>query len=129
MTALFLLTSMTGFLLGGTVSALALTATARVFGWPMRFWAVPLVLFASYVAVYFIGKYMVRTHVGTLLVRGVIVSSGWFSVTVWITVATSGALQGPAAGPLGGAIRITLAWFLVLIASATLLFHRHRALS
>ena len=129
MAAVFLLLFVTGVALGGTVSTLTLTA-ASVVGGPMRAWTMPVVLYVSYVSVYFIGgKHMLRGHVSTTLVRGVIVSSGWFTVTVWITFAATGAIGEPSAGALLSAGRILLAWLLVLVAAATLLIHRHRALS
>lgn len=129
MAAMFLLLFVTGVMLGGSVSSLTLTA-ASVVGGPMRAWTMPVVLYVSYVSVYFIGgRQMLRGHVSATLVRGVIVSSGWFTVTVWNTFAATGAIGEPSAGALLSAARILLAWLLVLVASATLLIHRHRVLS
>lgn len=129
MAAAFLLIFVTGFLLGGTVIVVALAA-ASFLGSLTRVWTMPVVLFASYVSVYFIGgKYMLRKLVSTALVRGVIVTSGWCSVTVWITLAATDAIRDTSAGAVVSAGRILLAWLLVLIASGTLLVHRQRALS
>ena len=121
---------MVGFLVGGTVSAIAVTGVS-LFHWAAaRIWTMPVVLFSCYVAVYIIGrKYVLRGLVSSPFLRAVIVGSGWFSITVWMTFAVTGAIGKMSISGFVPSNRIALAWLLVVIAAGTLVVHRHRALS
>jgi hypothetical protein len=126
MAAPLLLLVVTGFLVGGTMSSIAVLGVS-VFNWP-RVGTLPTVLFACYVAVYLIGgKCILRGRAPSL--RAIIVSSGWFSVTVWMTFAVTGVIGELSISGFVPSGRIALAWLLVVIASGVLMANRHRALS
>jgi hypothetical protein len=123
-TVSLLLLFVIGFLISGVVSALAISLAARA-ELPTRIWIVPLILFVTYVTVFFSGRQYILPHeIASSSVRALLVIAGWIGTTMLLVGAAVWAIRGTPLGVFLSAGTMTLAWFLLLLGSGVALANR-----
>ena len=114
------------FVFSATLSAVSVSAAA-VLGWQTNVWFVPALLFACNVALFFGGRgYLLPEHLVSPASRALLLIAAWIGVTMLVTAGAVWALRDTPAGALVSGGRIMLAWFLLLLASGTLLANQGR---